>query len=69
MKPVWHKDEIMLLVVHWRDGWTAHEISRELKRALGKKRSRSAVIGKAHRLDLPDRSLEWRAAHSMPRAA
>jgi hypothetical protein len=68
-KGVWSKDEIMLLTVHWKDGWTAYEISHEMKRALGTKRSRAAVIGKAHRLKLPDRTRSWRAAHSASRAA
>lgn len=53
MLDTWTPDRVATLTKMWKDGATASTISE----VLGNGISRMAVIGKAHRLDLPRRSL------------
>jgi len=52
MSGVWSDDEIAKLKTMWLDGATASQIAR----ALGTGRSRNAVLGRVHRMNLPERA-------------
>lgn len=47
----WSDDEDTYLKAMWADGWSASHIGKKLKR------TRNSVIGKAHRLKLPEHAL------------
>ena len=51
----WSAGEVLLLTKLWADGASASEIAAEMKNTTGTRRSRDAVLGKAHRLALPPR--------------
>jgi GcrA cell cycle regulator len=51
----WSAPEVLLLTKLWADGKSASQIAAEIKHTTGTRRSRNAVLGKAHRLDLPIR--------------
>ena len=51
----WSAPEGLLLTKLWADGASASQIAAEMKNTTGMRRSRNAVIGKAHRLALPPR--------------
>lgn len=51
----WTTPEVLLLTRLWADGKSASQIAAEMKHTTGTRRSRNAVIGKAHRLALPVR--------------
>ena len=51
----WSAGEVLLLTRLWADGARASEIAAERKNTTGTRRSRVAVLGKAHRLALPPR--------------
>lgn len=51
----WEEAEIDMLKVKWADGASGTEIAHAVNEKFGNERTRSAVIGKVHRLKLPDR--------------
>lgn len=55
---VWTVDRTATLASMWAKGYTAQEIVDKLGSAV----TRSSVLGKVHRLQLPPRAVEIRAA-------
>lgn len=64
---VWTDEKVALL----RKLWVSDQSAKEIAKALGKGLTRNAVIGKAHRLDLPDQQhkRQHRQSGSITRAA
>lgn len=52
----WSDDRVGQLKLRWAQGWSASQVAKELNKLPGPPVSRNGVIGKVHRLRLPERA-------------
>lgn len=66
---LWPADRVTKLKDHWNAGMSASQVMHRLNEEFGSRYTRSAVIGKIHRLNLPQRSVDaQRTAAKVERA-
>lgn len=63
----WSAEEDAVLTAEWKKGISCSQIAKTIRRRFGNSRTRNSIIGRKHRLGLPDRTTPVRIVRDKQR--